>query len=593
MVDLELRRILEYREFFIDEEPIDIRASLKMFDRNMLIRMAAILSLHYGNIQTPDDQYSLFSRVSEKHIPRLKKLFDDYFDRLFNNRQHVVQISTFRTGLELWRLIFSIRKEDYKGDVNESDIELLFFKVILTINETLVSFRGEAKDFQKDELLFLCGYLNNDSNDYDYNVVIRTQYYYFQQLVDFIPTNEVMIKAQKVLFDKWRIDSWQQYFVTLFLLTKETEDYKQQKQDGVPIISVDKLIENDQTGFFSKTLIDSLSIKEDEYISYENDNDKECNVDYRRFRAKPFVKLNTGGYVVINNQFLCERLYNSLYFDFMPLINGRKDSVGFFDFNKDFTEKVLFRNIFFGCIPKDFYTFPSREDVIKKEKSHEPDFYVRTRKGELILVECKAIKMNGICRDRGDYRRLLDELHEKIILKTRNLDSRRTPYNGNPMPIGIGQLIHHIDSIEAYTFQWDDAIPDQVVYYPVLVFEDVRFFRPGLLSLINRWFYEEIKKCDELNLLEIECMPVMVLSINTIYLYGDYIRCNGLTQLIDRFLNEVAVYDKTTGQYLFKTVCECFDGYLRRNHFDKSKETAKMVERFLKQVNCNAKCIDK
>ena len=33
-----------------------------------------------------------------------------------------------------------------------------------------------------------------------------------------------------------------------------------------------------------------------------------------------------------------------------------------------------------------------------------------------------TIKMNGEIRDYADYDRLLDELHEKVVLKTRNLD---------------------------------------------------------------------------------------------------------------------------------------------------------------------------
>jgi len=80
---------------------------------------------------------------------------------------------------------------------------------------------------------------------------------------------------------------------------------------------------------FSPSLVEYLSINEDEYTPYK---DEEClskedlNVDYRRFRSKPFVKLKDGsGYVVINNQILCERLFNSLYFDFSPLIKLREE----------------------------------------------------------------------------------------------------------------------------------------------------------------------------------------------------------------------------------------------------------------------------
>ena len=68
----------------------------------------------------------------------------------------------------------------------------------------------------------------------------------------------------------------------------------------------------------------------------------DLNIDYRVFRSKPFVRFKKPGeYAVINIQLLCERVFNSLNFDLMPLINRHKSSVGFFDFNKEFVEKYL------------------------------------------------------------------------------------------------------------------------------------------------------------------------------------------------------------------------------------------------------------
>lgn len=113
----------------------------------------------------------------------------------------------------------------------------------------------------------------------------------------------------------------------------ETDKYYQEKQNGVPVISLEKIKLNDETGLFSPSLVNYFSINEEEYIPYKKEegfSKTELNIDYRRFRSKPFVKLKDGtGYVVINNQILCERLFNSLYFDFLPLINGKKEVVFF------------------------------------------------------------------------------------------------------------------------------------------------------------------------------------------------------------------------------------------------------------------------
>lgn len=575
-----IRKVLEYSEFFKGEEPIDISATLRCYNRNMLIQIAAILSHHYGNMLVPDNERSLFSACSKKHIPHINELFQSYYKRNGLNPNEKIQVLTYRTGLELWRQIFAINTSDFIDNIEECDVEYNLFRVILSLNEKIVSFNHRKDSFKLDELMFLFGFLTNDTNNYSLKSVIQPQIHYFRLLVDFIPSNKVLCRATETLFNNWGISSWNQYFVTIFWLAYESDKYYREKQKGVPIISLDKVKSNDATGLFSPDLVDHLSINEEEYVPFvyeEGFPNTELNIDYRRFRSKPFVKMKDGsGYVVINNQFLCERLFNSLYFDFSPLINGREGSCGFFDFNKNFIEKVLFRKTFFNCLTRDCYTFPSYNSKNESEKPNEPDFYARTKRAELIVVECKAIKMNGECRDNGDYIRILDELHEKIVVKTRNLDKKRTSFGEKSKPIGIGQLINHIDSIEADCFEWDKSIPDEVSYYPILVFEDVRLLQPGLLSILNRWYYEEIDRKPEMVLSNMVCKPIMVVSINTLYLYDKFIRKRSFTNIIDTFLKTHATYDGSTGKYKLNELAD-FDGYLRCNAFNKSNDIAKWI----------------
>ena len=121
-------------------------------------------------------------------------------------------------------------------------------------------------------------------------------------------------------------------------------------------------------------------------------------------------------------------------------------------------------------------------------------------------------------------------------------------------------------------------------YYPLLVFEDVRMLQPGLLSIVNRWFYEEISKIPEMILSEMDCKPVMLVSINTLYLYDDFIRRKGLTHIIDLFLQENAQLDIKSGKYKLKDLAD-FDGYLRRNRFKKSVDAEKWLKRQLTLIH--------
>jgi hypothetical protein len=89
--------------------------------------------------------------------------------------------------------------------------------------------------------MFLNGFLTNDTNNYSLKIVLQPQIYYFRLLVDYIPSNDVLSKATEILFNNWGIKNWQQYYTTLIWLAYETDKYYQEKQDGVPVISLDKI----------------------------------------------------------------------------------------------------------------------------------------------------------------------------------------------------------------------------------------------------------------------------------------------------------------------------------------------------------------
>lgn len=587
MNGIEIKRVIEFSDFFPDESPLDITSVLKTFSRDTLVRMATLLSLQYGNMFFPNNEYTLFSHYSQKHMDFLNKQCSSYFKRIGLPSDGQVVLCTFRTSLELWRNIFAIKIEEFQATIASEDEELTLFKIILALNEKIFKFTHslelEKEMSSVEENIFLNSFLTNDCNNYDFQAILQTQIYYFKTLIDYIPKNPVLLKASERLLSQWGISSWKEYFSTILFLAHETEKYRVNNPKGIPVINVEQISKRDQTGYFSPTLIENLSIDENEFIPYdENGNayQRDNNIDYRIFRSKPFVKLeNSSDYVIVNIQLLCERLFNSLFFDFSPLINGKDENIGFFNFNKDFTEKILFRNTMFQCIPEKTYTFPTRDFYNTKEDKDEPDFYAR-KNGNLLIMECKSIKMNGAIRDKGDYKQMMENLLNKLALKTYNIDPNRQEFKKQQKPIGIGQLVKHIDSIEADTFQWDANIPNDVAYYPILVLEDIRFFQPGLLSILNKNFIEVAKVFPDLELNDIAYRPVMAISINTLFLYDNLIRKRGLTNLIDAFLEKEATIDEY-GNYKLLPLAD-FDAYLRKNSFNKSVIIGKRITDWLK-----------
>lgn len=91
---------MEYSAFFPDTQPLDVLDTLRQFNRNILLRMALVLSNHYGNLFIPDSKRTLFSDISCRYIPYLNWLLARFWER--NSMPHgtEVAISTNRTALE-------------------------------------------------------------------------------------------------------------------------------------------------------------------------------------------------------------------------------------------------------------------------------------------------------------------------------------------------------------------------------------------------------------------------------------------------------------------------------------------------------------
>lgn len=139
-----IRRVLEYSEFFKDASPIDIPATLKLYNRNTLLRMAAILSLHYGNMHVPDNERSLFSDCSKKHIPHINELFQLYYKRIGLDSNEKVR--RHRTN---WLLRFIRRHRMKKGGNPQGlppwTINNLIRWLLMKVNPIQAFFWGESQ----------------------------------------------------------------------------------------------------------------------------------------------------------------------------------------------------------------------------------------------------------------------------------------------------------------------------------------------------------------------------------------------------------------------------------------------------------------
>lgn len=528
-MEIEIRKILEYEDVFKDE-PINIEDVLKKYSREVIIKGVCVLGHSYGNAfwrRTPffSSNINIHYQYIEEHVTNAlnKYCVDD------------ICYSTIKTSLELLRIAFSIPYEAYSNTGLKEDFEYDMFRILLKLNQKLFSYVNEGT-LEFDELVYFNQFVTNDTNTTQLNSIFRTQSYYASELFDFLGSYHPSTLSK--LLKYWDITDYRQYLLTIYSIFSICYNQQQKNNKGYWLLDFNKI--QIQEGLFNPQVAEKLSVNIDEDISYSNKgiSKQSDNNDYRTFRSRPLIRVSKNIYYVYNLQLLVERTYNSLFFDLKNVWEGN----GFIDFfNKQFVEYNLFRHTMNKCIDKNEYTFPTKK-MIKTQPTDElpnqPDFYIR-RGASLILFECKAFKLNGDLKDAADLQDLFRVIKLKIYEASENIDKTRKNKK-KPEPVGVTQLVTEIEKIEDDNFPFDQNIPDEVYYYPLIVLEDPRLIQPGLMSIVNRWS----KKLLTEKIGSASYCPIIITSIDILFQYSSIFRKIGFPRVIDRFIKYIKLNAK-------------------------------------------------
>lgn len=523
-MELVIQKILEYSDLFSNKNEFDPSNVLRKYSRESIIRVAVILTHNYSNAYIPDSESTFFSAISASHINELYSLLSSYLKRTQHEK---VCYCTTKTSLELLRLAYSIPIGDYSNTGKLEDFEYDLFKVVLFLNERMMAF-SKDQDASLPAVVYLLNYSMNDMIEQDdNNSIYTTQLLYAIKLKEFLEDNDKIALTR----DKWLqsigIDSYVDYARTIYGLLALDMDFTKNHPKGCPFLDLDVSV--DKNNLLSVAVIKYLAIQWDEVISMDSAvGDRNNNIDYRVFRSHPLIKLSDGHYVIFNRQILAECLYNNMFFELKKFYKG-----DFFEFyNKHFVEEYLFQPIMRECLKGNEYFYPVKTGP---EEEHQPDFYIR-KGGDILLFECKGVKINGNIKEKADLNELIEALKQKFVLSTKN---HGKPSKENSE--GITQLADVIDLIEDDNPKWDADIPDDVTYYPFLVIEDPKITCFGFMPLVNSWF-DEYRD----NKLEgTATMPVITTSIKTFYLFKDAFNKRGLLKYAGDYANAVRQNSKT------------------------------------------------
>ena len=535
---LRIETILEFSALFSKEDFADFQIDviLKKYSRELLINVINVLGKNYGNAYIPDCQKPFFSSVvSPALLNDIEERINKYLRKTHRKK---VCYCTRRTILELLRRIFEIPPTEFNNDGTPDSFEYDLFRVILYLNEILMKFNSydesDTSNFQA--LVYLSNYVHNDLINIDYKRVLLTQIYFFNSLSRFLEEYEGAKGLMDGILEKLKIDNLDEF---LYTVTSLVAFYVEDKSSQMLRLDTNKAFR------FNEGVCDFLSIgKNDVYSSSiydENErNNRNLNLDYRVFRSHPLIKMEEGCYIIFSVPVLCERLYNGFVFDLMSVFDG-KDFFSFY--NKHFVERYLFRNTIVTCLGKKVsYTYPTITAVIsnisEEEQDNQPDFYIR-EKDNLVIFECKSIKINSSIRDDADVKSLVELLQNKLYESKTNLDKSRHTKKKTEK-VGISQLVDCINCIEDDKFPFDKSIPDDVAYYPVLVLDDPLIVQLGLTNLTNHWYFRRVSK----ELKGAACNPLIVMSIDTLALYSNTFKQQGFATIFDRFFSENVSFSK-------------------------------------------------
>ena len=192
------------------------------------------------------------------------------------------------------------------------------------------------------------------------------------------------------------------------------------------------------------------------------------------------------------------------------------------EYKENFFEKSLLVK-YLENINKEgrYFSLSSQQMADICKNRGEPDYYLKNNAGDVILFEHKDIKISGKIKQSGDLELIVSEYKNKLLRKKK---SNKKDLN-NPKPVGIGQLVTSVNKIGNGDFVWDTDLDHHAVIYPVIILTDSNFIPDGFPFQMNYWFQEELEKD---NVVNINIMPLVVMTTSTLLLYSKHFIQNGI-----------------------------------------------------------------
>lgn len=293
---------------------------------------------------------------------------------------------------------------------------------------------------------------------------------YFFKFCEIDPQFQVYLE---IFLKEYNLDSWHKYLMNLIsLYVRKFERLKTPSVINVPDEFPDVI-----------NFLEDLSIDPKTFKSSD---------DFLSLREKPVYKISKNDFVFLNLNFLVDKLYQGIQFDFARVLvkhsgtfKGKviKNTVDFMSiFGNEFSETGLFYSVMEYAFEKSGYVKFSGEKIKTIIPDGEPDYYMRD-KAKVYLFEFKNIFLGAGIKHSNNYDQIAAEIFKKLVT------------NQNNSAKGVTQLVNVIEKIRAREFEkFDKYNFEDTIIYPVIVYVDFSFNLGGTNFILNKEFRRQLSE---------------------------------------------------------------------------------------------------
>lgn len=428
-------------------------------------------------------------RLPEVDVFQLRETLQRFIER---EKRSVIFFSNTSSLYFLERAL-SLYHEGEPRDLT-ADEELRLFKAYLLITEI----------WTEEQYSFLKGKkVNTDQEALEYILPFQIPFYEIQSFKDFrwqlikaiyffkfLEQNDELGKYLNDFLAKFHSKDWFEF------LSHILNGYAILNKSGNKASIIDVLKEH----IAFRSFLNELSINVQEFTIKE---------DFLSLREKPVFKMSDDRYAFLNFNFLIDKLFQSIQFDFAKLLQEQRIVMNFGDFkskyySKEFSERYFLYQLLEYLIGNRKLVKLNGDQIAKEMKEEGPDYYIRFG-SKVFLIEFKDVLLAAKAKMSYDFSQLREDIFKKLV------------ENEKGKPKGVSQLCNFIKKLDKGGFSIDRFDATQVRIYPIMIVTDSAYNSFGINWQLNIEFKKLLN--DEQKIGHVN--DLIVIHLDTLIKYQD------------------------------------------------------------------------